>query len=236
MNYCILLAGGKGTRFGNDLPKQFFTVYEKPIIIYTLQELSKNLDIDKIIVGCIKEYITYLNNLIVQYNLIDKISVIEGGKDGLDTVHKALKKISNDAADNDIIIIYEAVRPLVNNKTISKTIKMSTELGNAVVVKRVYESPLYSDNLKNSSYYLEREKICLLMQPQTFKFGIIKNLYNNLEKYNSTKITCTGILAVEAGISINYIYDDFDNFKITTRDDLVKFKYYLKLRDEIIKN
>lgn len=228
MNICILLAGGKGSRFGENIPKQFYEVNHKPIIIYTIEEILKNNYIDKIIIPCIKEYQEYLLNLLSKYDLKGRIEVIEGGINGLESVRNALNFLRHCKSD-DVILIYESVRPLVNNDIFLQNIKICKKYGNSVTVKKLYETPLKSINAIFSDEYINRDEFFLLMQPQTFFYGDLFEMFKHMKPYMiNEKLSCTALLALDKGMKLYFVEDNRDNFKITTKEDIRRFKFYLE--------
>ena len=108
-NIAVIFAGGKGSRMGANIPKQFLKIYGKDIIIHTLEKFQYNNNIDLIYVGCIKEYIPYLESLVKRFN-ITKIPVggiIPGGVSGQDTIYRVLKKAQEENFDNSIVLIHD---------------------------------------------------------------------------------------------------------------------------------
>src|SRR5690625_3097890 len=115
MNIAVLLAGGIGSRMGNvDKPKQFIDVYGKPIIIYTLETFANHPNIDYIAITCLEEWVEDLTILLRKYE-IDKVKwIIPGGKTRQESVFNAIKTISDECDDNDIIVVHDSVRPLIS--------------------------------------------------------------------------------------------------------------------------
>lgn len=109
-NIAVIFAGGVGRRMGSKIPKQFLDIYGKPIIIHTVEKFQFNLNIDEIYIACKDEYIDLLKEYITKYN-ITKVSdknIISGGRTGLETIHKLLRKIRNDNED-DVIGLFMMV-------------------------------------------------------------------------------------------------------------------------------
>ena len=142
MNIGVIFAGGTGTRMNSkEKPKQFLEIFNKPIIIHTLEHFQYHEDIDAIVIACLKEWIPYLEELIYKYR-IDKVKkIVEGGKTGQISIYNGLnaaKEISSD--EKNIVLIHDGVRPLINKELISKNIKCVEENGSAITTGIVKET------------------------------------------------------------------------------------------------
>ena len=94
MNYALIFAGGSGSRMNSrSKPKQFLQFYGKELIIYTLENFQNHAQIDGIIVVCIKEWISFLENLIEKYKITKVLKVVEGGKTGQESIFNGLKEL-----------------------------------------------------------------------------------------------------------------------------------------------
>lgn len=77
MNIALLTAGGSGTRMKSDVPKQFLTVYDKPIIVYTMEVFQSHPAIDKIIVACKDGWENILQSYAKQFNITKLVSIVK---------------------------------------------------------------------------------------------------------------------------------------------------------------
>ena len=112
MNYALIFAGGVGSRMrSKGTPKQFLKVFDKPIIVHTIQHFQNSKYIHKIIVVCIKSHIEYMKRLAKQYNLDKIVSIVPGGRNGQESIWNGLKTIKSSENDSDIILIHDGVRP-----------------------------------------------------------------------------------------------------------------------------
>ena len=136
MNYAIILAGGTGQRMRQSgMPKQFLDVYGKPIIIYTLETFQEDHEIDGIIIPCNKAWIDHMKALVEKYRLTKVKWIVEGGKDRTDSVLAGLKAIEAELKPDDIVMIHDGVRPLVQQETIDKNIELAKLRGNPMTVQ-----------------------------------------------------------------------------------------------------
>lgn len=126
MIYGAMLAGGSGTRVkSSKIPKQFIEIGGKPIIIYTLENMLKVKRFDYIYIAVHKDYEDYMNEQ-VKKNIpeSEKVRVILGGKERMDTINNVTTAITNDNGlhDDDVIVIHDAVRPFVTEKILNDSI------------------------------------------------------------------------------------------------------------------
>ena len=136
MIYGAMLAGGSGTRVkSSKIPKQFIEIGGKPIIIYTLENMLKVKRFDYIYIAVHKDYEDYMNEQ-VKKNIpeSEKVRVILGGKERMDTINNVTTAITNDNGlhDDDVIVIHDAVRPFVTEKILNDSIDCAAEYGACV--------------------------------------------------------------------------------------------------------
>ena len=126
MNIAVLLAGGVDPSFQMDIPKQFVNVYNIPIIVYTMQKFQNHSEIDAIMVACLSGWENMVTAYAKQFD-IDKLRwVITGGNSGQETSRLAANKLMESCSEEDIIIIHDAIRPMVSNEIISDRLSAVT--------------------------------------------------------------------------------------------------------------
>ena len=120
MNIAIIIAGGKGIRTHQDVPKQFLNVNNKPIIVYTMEAFQNHPDIDAIEVVCLEGWEEILKAYANQYKISKLKWVTVGGLNGQDSIRNGLEYIKDEVKDDDIVLIHDAVRPMVSTDIISR--------------------------------------------------------------------------------------------------------------------
>ncbi len=174
----LIFAGGTGQRMNSQSkPKQFLEMHGKPIIIYTLEHFQMHEEIDNIVVVCLEAWIPKLKLLLQQY-AITKVSVIvPGGVTGHLSIYNGLEAMKKYAKSDDIILIHDGVRPLINKELISKNIEAVKEYGNAITVEAARESVVQSVDGQNISEVPIRNEMYIAKAPQSFRYGRILALY-----------------------------------------------------------
>lgn len=219
----IILAGGKGGRFCDKLPKQFIKINGIPLLIYTIKKFNDY----PIILTIPKEYYKLTNEILTKYN-INNISVITGGETRQKSVYNALNYIAH-IFQCDNVIITDACRPCIKKTTIKKCLfKLKDCDGVVTVCKSVNTSCLSVDKLKIDNI-LDRTNQYDLLMPQCFHYNELFSAHN---KTNITNATDDAQIGLQCTFKIGMVPISLcEGIKMTTPEDL-KIVTWL-LREEI---
>lgn len=237
MNTAIILAGGVGSRFGADRPKQFVEVLGKPILVYTIEIFQNHPEIDAIEVVCVKSHIDYLKELVEKYNLTKVKWITEGGKEFQHSVINGINNLKGKIEDEDIVLVQYGASSFVTDDIITDAIRVCKEKGNS--------SPAMSSLLllgnnegDKSTKWIDRDKVLVLNTPQCFKFSYITQLYQEaIEKDLIDKVPPhTAPLMYHMGREIYLSKSNQFNLKITNKEDLEIFEGYVIMKELKNKN
>lgn len=235
MNYGLILAGGVGQRMRTSgMPKQFLDVFGKPIIIYTLEKFEKCKDIDAIVISCNYSWMDHMNELIDQYHITKVAAVVSGGKDRQASVLNGMKAIEkNGGTEDDLILIHDGVRPLVQNSTLTANIRVAKRYGCAMTVKPVIESVVITDQEEvGFEDFKSRKDTYSLTAPQTFKLGILKQAYQDAKgKEAPYPLLDSALVYTYLGNKMHLVTENNNNIKITTPEDYYILKALLELEE-----
>ena len=235
MNIGIIFAGGKGTRMGSEIPKQFLTVNGKPILIYTLELFQNNKSIDKIYVSTLKDYITYVIELCEKYKITKLCDVIEGGATAQDSIYNALKRAEKDNPKNSIVLLHDGVRPFVDENVIEENIESVKKFGSAITCIPAYETIMISDNENFVKDVTIRKETYIGQAPQSFYLNEIIEahdcLRNSENGYENMVDACT--IYKSLGKKTHLVFGNRGNIKITTPEDVYIFKAFLKFKENM---
>ena len=169
MNIAVIFAGGIGRRMSpNALPKQFLKLHGKEIIIHTLEHFQNHGEIDGIVVACVKDWIPFLNQLLVQYR-VDKVkAVVAGGKTGQESIYNGLKKAEELFGLDCNVLIHDGVRPLIEEKTITDCLESVRKHGTAITVAPVTETIIEMNGEETVDNIIDRNKCLFARAPQGF--------------------------------------------------------------------
>ena len=235
MNFGLILAGGVGQRMrSSGMPKQFLEVFGKPIIVYTLEKFETCTDIDKCIIVCNSSWIDYMKGLVEKYKLSKVFDVVPGGKNRQVSVRQGLIGIERDGGGaDDIIVIHDGVRPLVQTAIISENVRIAQKYGSAMTVKPVIESVCITngDNV-GFEKFKKRDDTYSLTAPQTCRLGILSYTYNQTESVvEPIPILDAAIAYTYLGNKIHIVKENNNNLKITTPEDYYIMKAMLELEE-----
>ena len=173
-NFALIIAGGSGNRMGQDIPKQFMHVDGAPIIIHTMKAFEQHPDIDAIAVVCLKGWETVLQSYANQFS-IDKLKwIFPGGDNGQESIHNGIYGLREAGCqDEDLVLIHDAVRPLLSQDIISSNIAICKKYGYAITGIKCREAILESEDGFSSTSSIPRDKLIRTQTPQTFRLGNI---------------------------------------------------------------
>ena len=207
MTYGVILAGGIGSRMGGDKPKQYLTVKDKPIIIYTIEKFLVVPEFEKVIVLCPKQWVEHTKNLIEKHiaPAKNRVAVIEGGSTRNETIMNAIKLIESEGKLNDdtVIVTHDSVRPFVTNRVVPATDTIVEAMDNATI-----------------SNIPDRSKMYQGQTPQSFKALKLKNMYESLTDEEKDILTDAAKIFVIKGEKVALVQGETYNMKITYPYDL----------------
>lgn len=145
-NIVLIIAGGVGARMSQDIPKQFINVYDKPVIVYTLETFQKHPEIDEIAVVCIEGWESVLWAYANQFNITKLKYVVPGGKNGQDSIRNGVYELEKHHDPEDIVLIHDAIRPMVSAEIISDCIRITQKCGNAITVIPCAEAMMQTED------------------------------------------------------------------------------------------
>ncbi len=233
MNIAIIIAGGSGHRMGQDIPKQFINVYDKPVLIYTLEGFQNHPMIDKIVVVCIEGWENVVRAYARQFNITKLVNIIPGGKSGQESIRNGVFSLEGKVKEDDVVIIHDGIRPLVEPSVLSDVISVCQKYGNAVTSMPYNEQIFVIDEEQpdTTMKYIPRETLRRVSTPQAYKFGLLDTKYHEAfeKKIGIYGSSYTNTMMVELGVRLHFASGSDKNIKLTTKDDLEMFKAYLHL-------
>lgn len=221
MNIAVIIAGGVGSRMGQDLPKQFINVYDKPVLIYTLESFQKHPQVDAIELVCIDGWHEIVWAYAKQFNITKLKWIVSGGKTGQESIRNGVYGLEGKANPDDNIIIHDGIRPLVEPSVLSDVISKCSQYGNAVT-SMPYNEQIFvinEDDETTTNKYIPRETLRRVSTPQAYRFDLLDEKYHEAyEKeigiYGSHY---TNTMMVELGVTLHFAAGSDKNIKLTTK-------------------
>lgn len=233
MNFTLIFAGGVGQRMNTgSLPKQFLKVHGKEIIVHTIEHFQKNNNIDGIVVVCVKEYMGLMEQLKERYALSKILCIVCGGNSGQESIWFGLRAMKNYIkSENDVVLIHDGVRPLIEQQTIDDNISCVRKYGTCITVAKSIETILIMGEHENINQVLDRSKCYVGRAPQSFYF---KDIYACHTKSNSLGLhdfVDSSMMMQHFGYKIHTVLGPVYNIKVTTPMDFYMFKAILDARE-----
>lgn len=235
MNVAIIIAGGIGSRMGQEIPKQFINVGEKPVIVYTLEAFQEHPLVDAIEVVCLDGWEQVLRAYARQYK-IDKLKwVVKGGASGQESIRNGVYNFEGVLAEDDICIVHDGVHPMLDPEVITDVVRVAKERGNAVT-SMPYNEQIFLVDEKDSAtttQYIPRETLRRVSTPQAYRFGLLDSKYHEaFEKgVGIDGSNYTNTMMVQLGVKLNFAAGSDRNIKLTTPENLEFFRAWAAERD-----
>lgn len=226
-NIALLIAGGSGSRMHQDIPKQFLTVNECPVIVYTLEAFERHPEIDVIAVVCIEGWELVLWAYAKQFNITKLKYVVPGGENGQASIRNGVYELEKNFGKDDIVLIHDAIRPMVSAEIISDCIRVVTQYGNAITVIPCAEAMMQTKDGVVSAGSYPRDNLKRTQTPQGFRIGKICDLHRRALKAGITNSVASCTLMIEMGEQVYFSAGSEKNIKLTTIDDIDIFKALL---------
>lgn len=221
-NIALVIAGGSGNRMGQDIPKQFIHVDNCPIIIHTLKAFQIHPDIDSIAVVCLRGWETVLQSYANQFSITKLNWIFPGGNNGQESIYNGIKGLKDsNCLDDDLVLIHDAVRPLISQDIISSNIAICKSYGYAVTGIKCREAILESEDGFSTKISIPREKLIRTQTPQTFRLkNILSAHYKAKEKGITNSVASCTLIADLKLAEMHIVPGSEKNIKITTAEDL----------------
>src|SRR5690606_19153022 len=224
-HYAIIVAGGKGHRMDQDVPKQFLLLKGKPVLMYSIEAFHKENENNKIVLVLSDAFHNEWSLLCKKHKFTIPHTLVSGGKERFDSVKNGLNFIFNNepTLDNILIAIHDGARPLITSELINSIFRLA-EVKKCVVpaIQSSDSIRLKTDEITSNSF--PREKVFLIQTPQVFSAKVLKEAYTSDFDPNFTD---DASVVEKAGFNVYLIDGDIKNIKITYPTDMILADYWL---------
>ncbi len=228
--FVILPAAGLGTRMAGPQPKQFLALDGVPILIHSLRAFAAVPRVSSIFVAVRKTETERVQAQIAEYGFADHVKVVEGGDSRQQSVLNALDALP--AEPDDIVLVHDAVRPLIDAATIDRTIDAVAELGAAIVGLPAVDTIKQVERTAHGALItatIPREYVVLAQTPQGFRYGILQRAFSEAVADGFVG-TDEASVVERAGNPVAVVHGSQVNLKITQPGDLELAEFYLRQR------
>ncbi|OAA86938.1 IspD/TarI family cytidylyltransferase [Clostridium ljungdahlii] len=233
MNIALIIAGGVGARMNQDIPKQFINVYDKPVIVYTLEAFQKHPNIDAIEVVCLDGWNDILRAYSKQFGITKLENIVPGGVKGQDSIRNGLYDIVKRHSEaDDIVLIHDAIRPMVSTDIISDNIRVCRMHGNAITVVPCTAAMLKTMDGIESESQIPRDNLKITQTPQSFFINDIVAAHKEALNKGITNSVASCTMYIELGRKLYMSAGSEKNLKLTTTEDIEIFKALLQSKKD----
>ncbi len=228
----IIVAAGEGKRIGGELQKQFRFLLGKPVLVHTLEKFQTHDGVNEIVLVVPDSMISYSNQLVKDYGISKVVETVRGGARRQDSVYNGLQALMVHPAD--IVLVHDAVRPLVPHRQIGELIEACITYKAAIPAVRPKDTVKHSsaDGAFVSST-LDRNSVWLVQTPQAFAADLLVSAYQRAaaEGYAGTD---DASLVERIGVNVSIVEGSYENIKITTMEDLSFAEAIFKRQDGFV--
>ena len=219
----IILVAGDSTRFGTGMNKNLAEVEGRSILSYSLRTFLEHPKIDEVMIVCRRQDLDSIQMIVLEEDCSKPIHLVYGGRTRKESVHHAL--IESDA---DIVAIHDGARPAVKSSIISQCLQYMNEYPGVIVGVKAKDTIKIVNEREEIISSTNRDVTWNAQTPQCFQRSLLLRLH---EKYQDEFITDDAMLLEKDGYPVKMVEGDYSNIKVTTYDDFLSIKKYLKEKE-----
>ena len=224
MNILLLMMGGKGTRFGADIPKQYISIYGKPVFSYIISKYLECPEVQGVVLVSHEDWIPFVKNQLAELSCSIPCHVVKGGETRSASVRNGLEEAIRLGSGNDIVLIHDATHPYVDKGHLKDIINAVKEYGGATLGGSQYDTMYQTTENDIVKEVIPRQQVFSGASPEAFRLNDLYFIYKNATKEELENMTSAGAIALAHGIPMKVIPTDLLNLKITHGPDMELFK------------
>ena len=222
----IILAGGRYRVNKHNIPYQFVSVKDKPIIIYTMEAYQRHPLVNEIYVVCLDGWEDFLPAYAEKYSISKFKGIIPAGEKGIQSVKNAVEWLSTSYVASDILILQESTRPLIDSETISNAIRCCKKYGSAVTFTHLEDTnPFLLGKDGKSVTPVDAYSLITLQSPEVYTLGVLKIAFIEASSINHplTETICSVFLH-NLGRELTFCEGNHNNIRIVYEEDIRLFE------------
>lgn len=218
----VILAGGSRRKNRYNVPYQFVTVNNKPIIIYTLEAFQRHPLIDEIYIVCLEGWEDFLPPYTAEYGITKLKHIIPAGSTGVRSVKSAVEYLTPTLKASDILVIHEATRPFVEPETISNAIVCCRQYGSAITFERLDQLTTFLENENSQKLsYVRSDRLINIQSPELYTFGSLKQaFYETTKTQHLLDETICAVFMYRLNKNLKFCEGTHNNQRIISEEDL----------------
>ena len=224
MNIALILAGGTDSNFQMDIPKQFVIVENRPVIVYTLQAFQNHPEIDMIVVSCLSGWQEMVRAYGKQFNISKLTEIVEGGPDGQESIRRGVAWLTENCRPDDVVVIHDAIRPLVTDDLITDSIRVCREKGMGVAAVRSMDTVMLTVDGQSGKESISRYHIRRIQTPQSYQLEYLDRVHQEAAKKQVLHCVDNNSMLARLGETIHFSKGSDFNIKLNAVEDVEMFK------------
>lgn len=225
--FALVPAAGMGKRMGASINKQYLLLAGRPILAHTLSVFEGASFVDGVFVITPEDEIPFCRDQVVErYGFTKILGIVAGGAERQHSVLNGLRAMEGTAADDDVVLIHDGVRPFVSTDVLARATAVAREDDGALVAVPAKDTvKTVEDGIITGTP--PRETLWLAQTPQAFRYAVIRAAHEiaDAERFLGTD---DAMLVERLGRSVRIVVGDYRNIKITTPEDMVLAEAFLK--------
>lgn len=233
LNIALIIAGGSGQRTHQDIPKQFLSINDKPIIIYAMEAFQAHPFVDSIIAVCIDGWHEMLRAYAKQFSISKLQAIVRGGETRRDSIKaglNALDGLYDNLGTEDILLVHDANRPLVSVGMVDECIAKAKEHGACVMALPCYDWMLWTDTGMDSTTNLDKRKLVRAQTPEALTYAKVKWAYAQELPGDGNDLSSPIPILVALGEKVHFARGSERLMKITTTEDFEIIKALINVK------
>lgn len=226
MNSALILSAGTDSSFEMNVPKQFVNVNNRPLIVYTLERFQEHPEIDEIVVICLEGWQEMVKAYAKQFRITKLKAVLPGGENAQQSTYYGLQYMNEQCGmgQGDIVVIHDAIRPMVSEKLITKSIWMCRKCKMGVAAVRIMDAIIHTQNGKSGFKSINRNEIMKIQTPQAFDFEYLWSMHKRAVSESKTGFWDNTGMLTSLEEEIYFSEGSGLNMKVNTAEDVAMFK------------
>ncbi|MBQ7536488.1 MAG: 2-C-methyl-D-erythritol 4-phosphate cytidylyltransferase [Stomatobaculum sp.] len=224
----IILAGGRGSRMGTEVPKQFLEIAGQPMIWHTLRAFEDSIAEELVLVAP-EDGTEYCRKEIVEKYGFQKVRhIVEGGAERYDSVYAGLLALKDSGCS--LVAVQDGARCMVTPDIICRSYEAAEQYGACVIAVPSKDTMKMADEDGFAAETLPRQRLWTIQTPQTFRYDLCLRAYSTMMSSPETKAGVTDdAMVVEhfTDTKVKLVMGDYRNIKVTTKEDLAAAEAYL---------
>jgi len=229
MNAALILAGGTDPRFKMDVPKQFTNVNNRPLIVYTLEAFQKHEDIDEIVIICLDGWQEMVRVYAKQFHINKLTDIIPGGRDAQESTYLGLQHLKEKMGKGDIVVVHDAIRPMVSEELITQSMQMCRKRGMGVAATYVRDTIMHSTDEREGYESINRYQIMKVQTPQAYDFELLAAYHERAIKEKKLGAWDNSVMITNLGEKVVFSQGTDLNLKINKPEDMEMFRALYKM-------